>query len=79
VKKHLVGPISSGIAGYPALGAKIILRIHQKNCRVAKRKIDAKARKKAKTKHLLWDTFMQSIFINKVVTVGWVNSRGEKS
>jgi len=28
VKKHLVGSISNGIAGYPALGAKIILRAH---------------------------------------------------
>jgi len=31
--------------------------------------------KKAKTKHLLWDTFIQSIFVNKVETVDWVKTR----
>jgi len=33
-----------------------------------KRKLYAKAQK---TKHLLWDTFIQSIFVDKVVILGW--------
>jgi len=51
-----------------------------KNCKVAKRKIYAKLQKKAKTKHLLWDwdTFIQSIFVNKVATVRLgKNSKGK--
>jgi len=50
-----------------------------KDCRVAKRKIYAKARIKAKTKHLQRNTFIQSIFVSKVATVGWVKTRREKS
>jgi len=36
-------------------------------------------RKKSKNKTFAMDTFIQSIFVNKVVTVGWVKTRGEKS
>jgi len=71
LKRHLVGPASSGIAGYSAQGAKIILRTHQITAEL-RRENRRKSAKKAKTKHLL-----QSIFVNKVVTVGW--TREEKS
>jgi len=48
VKKHLVGPTSSDIAGFPALRAKIILRTHQKTAELQREKSTQNREKKQK-------------------------------
>jgi len=55
----------------PATPIKKLLSCEEKNLH--------KSAKKAKTKHLLWNMFIQSIFVIKAVKVSWVKTRGEKS
>jgi len=66
-----------GIAGYLALGAKLILRTHQKllSCEEKNRRKSAEKSKNKTFAMAYWDTFIQLIFVNKVVTVCWVTRR----
>jgi len=71
-EKHLVD-LSSGKAGYLALGAKIFLCNLKKMAELRREKSNLKQKKFAVS------TFIQSIFINKLITIHWVKTRGEES
>jgi len=78
VKKHLVGPICSGIARNPALGAKIILRTNQKTAELRRKNRGNSAKKSKKTTFAMGYVYtVQSTLVNNVVTVGWVILEGK--